>query len=299
MIPAVKMQDLAVEMAPLGRQFWEDAWRRANEASFLKTTQEIDPKAWDRFYDEVSDIYLDLWGQPETLGRAVVDELLANGVVGPGASVLDVGCGPGTLAIPLAKAGARVTALDNSAGMLAALKRQSFSQQLEITTINSNWRDHRPARKSALALAGFFPPALSPEGLARLESWSSGHCALTLGTGHEPYEFRRELWGEVLQMPFHKGSHHLSCAVNYLIAAERRPNLRHLHWTSRFCQPVEKVARFYRSYFGIFGRRGPEVDGKIASVLRRHCHDGMVLAQGSVQVAVLWWACPRRLAALA
>lgn len=299
MDPAVNMETLAVEMDPCSRQFWEETWLKANEASFLKTTQETDPAAWDRFYDEVSQTYLAMWGQPDTLGQAVANELLAHGLVGPTTSVLDVGCGPGTLSLPLAKAGAAVTALDKSSGMLAALRGQAASDGLEIKTIQGHWQDYRPPRKSQLVVAGFFPPALSPGGLDQLEQWSSGNCALTLGTGNEPYEFRKQLWADVLQMPFHKGSHHLSCAVNYLIAAGRRPNLRHLHWPSRFCQPVETVAQFYRSYFAIFGRSGPEVERKIAAVLERHSRQGMVRAQGTVQLAVLWWASPRCLEAVA
>lgn len=49
----------------------------------------------------------------------------------PGSSVLDIPCGSGRLAIPLAKSGYRVTGMDISEGNLATLNRQKGALQLE------------------------------------------------------------------------------------------------------------------------------------------------------------------------
>ena len=46
---------------------------------------------------------------------------LIDGVVPPRAAILDLGCGPGRIAGPLAAMGHRVTGIDNGAGMIAAL----------------------------------------------------------------------------------------------------------------------------------------------------------------------------------
>jgi 2-polyprenyl-3-methyl-5-hydroxy-6-metoxy-1,4-benzoquinol methylase len=49
-----------------------------------------------------------------------------------GAKVLDIGCGPGTLAIPLAEAGAEVTAVDIASGMLDRLRATAKEENLTI-----------------------------------------------------------------------------------------------------------------------------------------------------------------------
>jgi SAM-dependent methyltransferase len=46
---------------------------------------------------------------------------LIHGLVAPGASVLDLGCGPGRIAGPLADLGHPVTGVDDGSGMIAAL----------------------------------------------------------------------------------------------------------------------------------------------------------------------------------
>jgi SAM-dependent methyltransferase len=58
----------------------------------------------------------------------------------PGESVLDVGCGSGALALPLARAGHDVTALDFSAGMLEELRRRASAESLRnVKTIHAGW----------------------------------------------------------------------------------------------------------------------------------------------------------------
>jgi SAM-dependent methyltransferase len=46
---------------------------------------------------------------------------LIHSVVAPAASILDLGCGPGRIAVPLAALGHPVTGVDDGAGMIAAL----------------------------------------------------------------------------------------------------------------------------------------------------------------------------------
>lgn len=58
-------------------------------------------------------------------------------------SVLDIGCGPGTLALPLAKRVKNLTGLDFSPKMLAILNRQAAAQNsTNISTFTLSWDDN-------------------------------------------------------------------------------------------------------------------------------------------------------------
>ena len=60
----------------------------------------------------------------------------------PGESVLDAGSGPGTLALPLARAGHDVCALDFSPAMLAALQERAAELGLaNVRTVLASWDD--------------------------------------------------------------------------------------------------------------------------------------------------------------
>ncbi len=57
-------------------------------------------------------------------------------------TVLDIGCGPGTLSLPIAAKTAQVTALDFSVEMLKILDQQAKAKKLEnITTMPLAWED--------------------------------------------------------------------------------------------------------------------------------------------------------------
>lgn len=279
---------------PCDPEFWRLAWRQARDGSILKCSQKASPQAWRDFYAQVSSSYLAMWGQGGELGRRVVEEMARQDLLWPGQDLLDVGCGPGTLTLPLAAAGARVTALDWCGPMLATMEHTARAQGLnDIRPLCRPWDHYRPDREHDLVLASFFPDALSVAGLERLEGWSAGRVALVLGTGEEGFAFRRQLWRRVLEVPYHDGGFHLTCALGWLNASGRHPNLRHLAWPVDFDHPLDTVFHFYKHYFAIFGRGGVEVEEDIRTVLEQWRQGERLRAQGRVSLALLWWEAPK------
>lgn len=64
----------------------------------------------------------------------------------PSTTVLDVGCGSGTLALPIARQVSSVTAVDFSAGMLSALTEMANQSDItNIRAIQASWEDDWPA----------------------------------------------------------------------------------------------------------------------------------------------------------
>lgn len=60
-------------------------------------------------------------------------------------AVLDLGCGPGRHALPLARAGLKVTAMDTSEQLLDELRRRAEEERLEIDIRHEDMRDFSDA----------------------------------------------------------------------------------------------------------------------------------------------------------
>ena len=78
--------------------------------------------------------------------RSRIETQLAVLGILPGASVLDIGAGPGTLAVPLALAGCSVTTVEPSSAMREMMQGyRAMSGAPEIRQIPSRWEDADPA----------------------------------------------------------------------------------------------------------------------------------------------------------
>jgi SAM-dependent methyltransferase len=75
-------------------------------------------------------------------GEQYVKLLMEKIKVTPNDDVIDLGCGPGRLTIPLAKIVNSVTAVDSSTGMLDVVKRRAKEEGVDnITYVNKFWRE--------------------------------------------------------------------------------------------------------------------------------------------------------------
>ncbi len=133
-----------------------------------------------------------------TMGEhsSYVDEFLRLADVAPGESVLDMGCGTGALAIPLAAAGCRVVAADFSQGMLDMLNRDlaalglasGKSVDVKLMSWEDDWEACGVGPKSvdvALASRSMATPGIAGA-LERLSRTARKRVCVTLPTERSP-----------------------------------------------------------------------------------------------------------------
>ena len=122
-----------------------------------------------------------------------IERLLAFIAPVPEDTVLDVGCGPGTLAVPLAARSRLVTAIDYSAGMLEELKAEAGRQSLSnIVPVQASWEDDWQKIGIAPHDIAVASRSLSVDdleaALVKLDKWALKKVVITDRVGAGPFD---------------------------------------------------------------------------------------------------------------
>ncbi|MHB1183675.1 MAG: class I SAM-dependent methyltransferase [Desulfobulbia bacterium] len=160
---------------------WDTMWRESRAHKSWKKKKSSD---WDQRAAGFAERNLDSPFVAQFLSRLQVE---------PEWSVLDVGCGPGTLAIPLARQVRRITALDYSAAMLDELGKRARQESLtNIRTIQGSWDDDWQKLSIARHDIAIASRSLSVDNLAdalrKLNDWANKGVYLADRVGAGPFD---------------------------------------------------------------------------------------------------------------
>lgn len=135
-LPPELLQQLGA-LSPLQPEYWNTLWRGMQKAS---STFGRVKECWQN-WDELSEarLYWQRYAQQERQNSRAIDLLTE---VQPSWRVLDIGAGPGTLALPLADKVAHVTAVEPALGMSQVLSENIADLGLNnVSVIKKRWDD--------------------------------------------------------------------------------------------------------------------------------------------------------------
>lgn len=268
--------------------FWEKTWKELGN-SFLADHQRRYPQQWCDFYEGQGLRLREIGGLDQEQGRMIIDILWQQGKLLPECSAVDLGCGTGWLALPLALKGVRVRAVDSSAAMLESLQQEAQALNLStLTTQQVCWTKIESKEPFDLALAACFPPALCPGGISRMECLGK-KCALLLPASEQGLPWVKNMWKSLCGRHPFSGTLQLQTAFNYLITTGRRPNLLHITAPFSVDLPLEHMLDFYTGYFSLFDKSGPKVRAAIQKEMEPFTHEGRVRNRGESCFGLIWW----------
>lgn len=127
------------------------------------------------------------------LGSSYAGEFISRMRLAPHLTVLDMGCGPGTLALPIARKVLSVTAVDFSTSMLEELNRQAAAQKItNVKTVASAWEDDWTAKGIGRHDIAIASRSLSVDNLAgalkKLDQWTTRAIYIADRVGGGPFD---------------------------------------------------------------------------------------------------------------
>lgn len=282
----VKIQKKADLLDP---EFWSREWEKAGRASSLRRMN-VDEDRWIEFWSHVSKSYrLRIQNEEKMVGE-VIRLLRKEGLIRPKSYILDIGCGPGTFSLPLARIATHVSALDPAKKMLDLLMQEARSEGLwNITPLCQRWRESSFEREFDLVLASFSPAIRNAESLLKMERASRSYCCFITASGAENFRVRNELWEKMVGEPFHSSAFHITFPFNFLYSRGIRPQLRFLRQSVSYEEPLEMLIDWYENYFKMF----VDLNKPKRKVLRQYFEEvsrgGMVKTQEERTFSILWW----------
>jgi hypothetical protein len=223
-----------------------------------------------------------------------VDLVLSHIPLDPSFTVLDIGSGPGTLAIPLAKKVQSVTAIDFSRGMLDTLEEIAREENINnIHTAQCAWEDDWQKKgllphDIAIASRSMGVRDLTAA-LDKINSYGTRYIFLTDRIGSTPFE---EGAFEALGRPFSAGPDYIY-TLNMLYTLGIHPNVTILKLEQDVDYP--SMAEAMKSYSWMFHDISMEENLALEKYLTGkiiHSENGRVTVRrdSPPRWALIWWA---------
>ena len=213
----------------------------------------------------------------------------------PGMRVLDIGSGPGTLAIPLAPRVKEVAAVEPGAGMVAVLQERAAREGIaNIACIPKRWEDVDTRGDLAppydLVIASL---SLTMEDIrAAIEKMNavSRRDVCLYWFADMPFWERMyaDLWQPLHGLPYHPGPK-ADClfAVLFQMGIYANVEMLPLGKEYRFADAGEMLTFFFRRFDAKTPAQQEVVRGYLAPMIRED--DGGIIISGDSTFAKIWW----------
>ncbi len=265
---------------------WENAWKEMRQERMKKPKVSYDDEFFKKSAKDFSErIKLNNY----EFGRKTTEIL--DEVIDDNFEVLEIGTGPGTLTIPLAKKVKKITGIEfaerNIKNLKSNLKEQNLSN---VEIVNKKWEkieDNEIKEKLDLVICSHFLWQIKDVDslLKRMENASKRYCSIIQPCGRD--ETVKEIFEKISNQSYTGQFEPDADYFAYVILREwgRLVNVKYFDYT--FERNMEEQVRNIASFIGRFYEVDAVLEKRIKNYLLEVSEDGIYREEN--QAAVLWW----------
>lgn len=223
--------------------------------------------------------------------RSIKDEILCHlsesGIVHGKASVIDIGCGPGTYSVPLSGMCRSILCVDSSKTMLKRIEDRCTSDRIgNIETLHMDCRNIPDSCRKDVSFTSLCPPMNNPGSMHDMERL--GEKCVYISSANTKGSAETELWKR-LGKDYSYAGYHTSYPYEYLRSIGRDPELIFFEQKNSYAytnaEYVSKLTSIMRKY---------DVDVSLVSSLIHEMtddrtEDGQVFEERITILGLLVW----------
>ncbi len=238
--------------------------------------------AIDEMWEAGSETYSD--SSYATIRDMVIQTMQDEGILRPDCTVLDIGSGPGTFAIPMSKLCRSVICVDNSKGMLQRIVDSGVEN---ISVRQMDCRHLTDDLKSDVAFSSLCPPMNCPAGIDRMGELG-GRCVYVSSASQQD-GLEGKIW-RAIGMDYSYAGYDTHYPCRYLKSLGIDAELRIFSQPAEPPQPSKTVEERLISSISKYR----EVDDNLCRIIREivsdSSEDGMVAQTDDRRMGMLTWS---------
>ncbi len=265
---------------------WENAWKEMRQERMGKPKVSYDDKFFKKSANDFSErIKLNDY----EFGRKTTEML--DEIIDDNFEVLEIGTGPGTLTIPLAKKVKKITGIEFAERNIKNLKLNLKENNLSnVEIVNKKWEeieDDKIKEKFDLVVCSHFLWQIKniDELLRRMENASRSYCSIIQPCGRD--EIVKEIFEKISNQKYTGQFEPDADYFAYVILREwgRLVSVGYFDYT--FERNLEEQVRNVAGFIGRFYEVDTVLEKKIKDYLLEISEDGIYREEN--KAAVLWW----------
>ncbi|QSZ28187.1 class I SAM-dependent methyltransferase [Aceticella autotrophica] len=276
--------------------FWQNVWEDAKNSSFnmrkkIRTEKE-DIEFWNKFAPSYGK---NTSGRGKERLEKVIRLLESEGILSPEAEILDIGCGPGTYAIPFAKRVKSVTAVDGAEEMCRILKENMEKSGLKnINILNRLWGDVDIKKEGLengfdLVFASMTPAVSDYKALMKMNEASRKYCCLISWAGARFNPARNELWKIIFHEEDKGMANMIIYPFNLLYSLGYYPTMQYLNTGWMQEETIDEAVESLSRTFWRFTEITPEIKDIIYNYVKEKAKDGLFRQETKVRMGIMTW----------